>query len=78
MGQSSRAAGAAAAALGATWLDVVWSVGVFLGVPAVLFVVLVVRELRRLRRRRAEWRAEDTTVHEEGLAPGPPVDPAED
>jgi hypothetical protein len=58
--------GTAAAALGATWLDVVWSIGV------------VIREARRLRRRRREWRAEDATMHEEGLAPGPPVDPGDD
>jgi len=61
-------------AVGATGLDLLWSIGVFVGVPSVLFVVLVVREFRRVRRQRRAWRDEDQTVQEEGSPPGPPVD----
>jgi len=66
--------GGAAVALGATAADVLWSIGVFLGVPALLLVVLVFRELRRLRQQRARWQQEDKAVSEEGSPPGPPVD----
>jgi H+/gluconate symporter-like permease len=70
--------GAAAVAVGATSIDVLLSIGVFVGVPAIVFVVLVLRELRRLRRRRSEWRAEDAAMHEEGFPPGAPVAPTTD
>jgi hypothetical protein len=56
--------------------DVLYSLGVFLGAPLAVWLVLVHRELRRLRRERSEWRREDATVHEEGFPPGPPVEPS--
>jgi hypothetical protein len=64
----------AAVGLAATTADVLWSIGVFVGVPALLFVVLVVRELRALRSRRRRWAAEDKALSEEGYPPRPPVD----
>jgi uncharacterized membrane protein YdjX (TVP38/TMEM64 family) len=69
--------GTTAAALGATVGDVLCSIGLFLGAPTLYVVVRCVQELRRLRRERRAWRAEDETMHGEGLAPGPPVDPDE-
>jgi hypothetical protein len=69
-----RAGRTAALVVGASATDVLWSIGVFVGVPALLFVVLVYREVRRLRRQRRRWRAEDEAVRQEGFAPGPPVD----
>jgi hypothetical protein len=63
--------------VGATTADVLWSIGVFVGVPATLFVVLVVRELRRLRLERNAWRDDARGMREEGLAPGAPVESAE-
>jgi len=63
-----------ALAVVATTADTLWSIGVFLGVPGVLLVALVVRELRRLRRERARDRAEAESMSAEGFAPGPPLD----
>jgi len=64
---------ACAVAVVASTADTLWSIGVFLGVPGVLLVALVVRELRRLRRERARDREEAASMSEEGFAPGPPV-----
>jgi hypothetical protein len=60
--------------VGATAADVLLSIGVFVGVPAAVFVVLVVRELRRLRAARRQWQEEDICVSQEGFAPGPPLE----
>ena len=67
-------AGASAVLVGATTADVLWSIGVFVGVPGLMFVVLVVREFRRLRVACRELRRDTREMREEGFAPGPPVD----
>jgi hypothetical protein len=63
--------------MGPTVRDVLCSIGVFVGPPTLIFTGLVLRELRRLSREARAWRAEEQMVREEGLAPGPPVDPAD-
>lgn len=59
--------------LGATAADVLWSLGVFLGVPACIFVVVVWREWRRIVSETRQWRIDAKGVSEEGYPPGPPV-----
>jgi hypothetical protein len=70
----SSAGGIAAVVLAASTADLLWSLGVFVGVPGLLFAVLVVRELRALRAQRARDKDEARSVCQEGYPPGPPVE----
>jgi hypothetical protein len=65
--------GMGAVLVAASAADVVWSIGVFVGTPAALFVALVVKHYAKLRRQRSRDRQEAESMLEEGHPPGPPV-----
>jgi predicted PurR-regulated permease PerM len=57
----------------ASTADLLWSIGVFVGTPAALFVVLAIKHYAQLRRQRSRDQQEADSMLEEGYPPGPPV-----
>jgi len=70
--------GMGAVLLAASTADVLWSIGLFVGTPATVFLALVVKHVLRVRRQRNRDRTEAQSMSEEGYPPGPPVEPVDE